>query len=291
MESSQMWSSLPAVIEEYDPITNKATVRCLVKMRYVDGSQTVFPPIYNVPVITPATAFAGMKLPVKAGDKVVLHIQDRDIQILLHTETTKGLGKELNAKCETARQHNLTDCIAYTGFGSFDSVLPSDYDVWIFNNYAESYPNEDALKLDRPVGAEGDIAFNEETMTVWTWNPDAPAPPDPITGEPQFGAWEDTGQPSSYNHARFKQDGSIELKTDQVLIEATRDGTVNIIAPANVNITAPTTTINGKLVVTETIDATGVITSAADCVSAGISGNSHVHGGVESGPSTTSGPQ
>lgn len=137
MEASQLWSSLPAVIQEYDSTTCKATVKCLIKMRYRDGSQLPFPSIENVPIITPATAFSGIKLPVRVGDKVVLHIQDRDIQRLLFTVDTSGLTPpegDPYTFTDTARLHDLTDCVAYTGFGSFDGTIPSDYDVWIFNN-------------------------------------------------------------------------------------------------------------------------------------------------------------
>ena len=49
-------------------------------MRYIDGSQIDMTTIGNVQVITPGTALAGLKMPIRVGDKVVLHIQDRDIQ-------------------------------------------------------------------------------------------------------------------------------------------------------------------------------------------------------------------
>lgn len=149
MEASQVWSSLPAVIQEYDNTTCKATVKCLIKMRYRDGSQLPFPSIENVPVITPATAFAGIKLPVRVGDKVVLHIQDRDIQRLLFTKDTSGLTPpegDAYTFTDTARMHDLTDCVAYTGFSSFDGTIPSDYDVWIFNNTDSDKYNHVRLK-------------------------------------------------------------------------------------------------------------------------------------------------
>lgn len=148
MKASQLWSSLPAVILDYDPTTCKATVRPLIKLRYVDGSQRDFPPVGNVPVITPATAFAGIKLPVSEGDKVVLHIQDRDIQTLLFETNTGGVVSPEPSRCATARLHDLTDCVAYTGFGSFDGTIPSDDDVWIFNNRDSDQENHVRFKAD-----------------------------------------------------------------------------------------------------------------------------------------------
>lgn len=49
---------------------------------------------------------------------------------------------------------------------------------------------------------------------------------------------------------------------------------------------APDYAINCK-----SLHATGTIESDSDCISAGISGKGHVHGGVESGGSSTGGPQ
>jgi len=49
--------------------------------------------------------------------------------------------------------------------------------------------------------------------------------------------------------------------------------------------------VDGDVMVTGRIDADGEIESQSDCISAGISGNSHVHGGVQSGGSNTAGPQ
>lgn len=254
MEASQIWSSLPAVIEEYDQTTSKATVKPLIKMRYVDGSQKEFPPIYNVPVITPATAFAGMKLPVRVGDKVVLHIQDRDVQILLHKTTTEGLGNDDAIMCESARMHDLTDCVAYTGFGSFDSLHPSDYDVWIFNN---DTPLPMWIDVENGAGTAGKGRFDSISL-VWNYVL-IPSFPELLVGEvveDKFTFQSNTGDTyevvivltgtgplspptvstaqgtvnglvatgplppldptdSNYNHIRLKQNGDIEMVTQK----------------------------------------------------------------------------
>jgi hypothetical protein len=133
-DPGQLWSSLPAILTDYDQETQKGTVRSLVKMRYKDGSQIDFPDIRNVLIVMPATAYAGMLLPVRIGDKVTLHIQDRDIQRLLFKTDTSGTQDPGSQFSDTSRIHDLTDCIAYTGFSSFDNAKGSDQDVWIFNN-------------------------------------------------------------------------------------------------------------------------------------------------------------
>jgi len=267
-------SCLPGILTAYDG--KKGNVRPLIDIRMIDGSYLPFPEVHDVPVITPATAFSGLKLPVKVGDKVVLHVADRDIQTLLFDKDTWGLRDPENALPPTDRMHNITDAIAYTGFQSLDDMIPSDNDVWIFNNKTDAYANEQAIITALPTAAAGDFVFNDDTGTVWNWSSASEA-------------WEDSNRTSSYNHVRIKGDGSIELKTNLVTVDLSQNGAVSITAPANVTITAPTSTFNGNVVVTGTVDATGTITSAVDCVSAGISGATHTHIGNQGNP--TSGPQ
>lgn len=227
-------SCLPGILTDYDG--KKGTVRPLIDIRFgVDGSYLPFPEIEDVPIITPATAFSGIKLPVQTGDKVVLHIADRDIQSLLFDTSTAGITDPGNAQPSLARKHNISDAIAYTGFQSLDDIkYNEDYvnDVWIFNN-------DDS---------------------------------------------------DSYNHVRLRSDGGMEIKTLSGFLELTKEGSYNVTAPANVTIDAPTSTFNGNVQVNGTIDATADITSATDCVSAGVSGFSHTHGGVLPGGSNTAPP-
>lgn len=140
-----MDTCIPAIIVEWDGV--KAVVRPIVKFIYKDGSSIPSPEIHDVPVITPATAYAGIKLPVAVGDKVMLHICDRDIQDLLFNQSTAGLG-DVVSKPPTKRTNNITDAIAYTGFQSLDDIIPSDEDVWIFNNKDTTNYNHIRLKSD-----------------------------------------------------------------------------------------------------------------------------------------------
>ena len=128
----EMWTSLPCVITEYDG--KLATVRPLVMVKYKDSSVSELPKIPNVQVITPHTAYAGMKLPVRVGDKGELRLQDRDIQTLLFDHTTAGLEDPGTSIPQTRRKHALTDAIMYVGFDSIDSIKETDEDLWIFNN-------------------------------------------------------------------------------------------------------------------------------------------------------------
>lgn len=217
-----MDSMIPGIIvDNYDG--KKGDVRPMVQVRFSDGSYLPLETIEDVPIITPATTNAGLKLPVKIGDKVLLHIADRDIQTLLYKLSTAGLTDPGDALPQTARNNNITDAIAYTGFQSLDDMIPNDDDVWIFNGLGEDY----------------------------------------------------------YSHIRLKANGNIETITQNVTVTLTQDGAVTIDAPANLTINAPDSQFNGN------ISATGTISSDVDCISAGISGKLHTHGGVLPGGAST----
>ncbi len=152
-------SAIPAVIIEYDG--QKATVKPMVQILYLDGSSLPVPEITDVPVLTPTTAYAGLKIPIKVGDKVMVHVSDRDIQDLLFKQSTAGLDTDISSVPKTKRVNNLTDAIAYAGFQSLDDMIPSDDDVWIFNNRGSS-GSYNYIKLR----ADGSIISETSGVTV-----------------------------------------------------------------------------------------------------------------------------
>ena len=163
MEADQIWSCLPAILTSFNGVTG--TVRPLIKIHYKDGSHIDFPEIQKVQVITPCTAFAGMRLPVRVGDKVILHIADRDIQKLLNKTTTAGLEDPESQISQTRRFHNISDAIAYTGFSSHDSVHFEQeyrYDTWIFNNKDSESDSYNHIRLKQ----NGDIEVKTLKATV-----------------------------------------------------------------------------------------------------------------------------
>lgn len=74
-------------------------------------------------------------------------------------------------------------------------------------------------------------------------------------------------------------------------IHLMQDGTIAIKAPQALNVTAPKTTVTGDVEITGDVKVTGNLTITGSTSTGGINLNSHVHGGVESGGSTTAGPQ
>ncbi|RYM47700.1 oxidoreductase [Serratia proteamaculans] len=63
------------------------------------------------------------------------------------------------------------------------------------------------------------------------------------------------------------------------------DNEITIVSPDKVRINAPISAFEGS------IEVTGSVTAQGDVIGAGISLSTHVHGGVESGGSNTSGPE
>lgn len=168
-------SCLPGILTSYDG--KKGNVRPLISIRMVDGSYAPFPEVEDVPIISPATAFSGIKLPIRVGDKVVLHMADKDIQTLLFDKSTAGLDDPENALPPTNRAHNLSDAVAYTGFQSLDDMIPTDEDVWIFNNTDSDSYNHIRVKGDGSIEVKtlnatgtldknGDIEFQNNTCSL-----------------------------------------------------------------------------------------------------------------------------
>lgn len=107
--------------------------------------------------------------------------------------------------------------------------------------------------------------------------------------------------PASYQIHRYKDSFFIPDKVNgfelaeedtNAVILTSLDGTTKIsVISGQVTITTPQTVINGNIQVNGSIIATDTITSNTDVISAGISGKSHTHSGVEPGGGSTGAPQ
>lgn len=86
--------------------------------------------------------------------------------------------------------------------------------------------------------------------------------------------------PFTGNGPPNNDDVLIEYAGARIIMKA--NGSVEIIAP---------TTIQGNVNIQGSLSVSGTINAGGDVVGAGISLSGHVHGGVESGGSTTGGPQ
>lgn len=107
---------MPGRIDSYDPKTQMATVKPLVKRRILhgDGSESleVIPPITNVPVTFLRAAGFFMSFPIEKGDLVTLHFCTNSIDNYM-----AGEGEDTDP--DEFRHHDLSDAIAVPGFYPF----------------------------------------------------------------------------------------------------------------------------------------------------------------------------
>lgn len=104
-----------------------------------------------------------------------------------------------------------------------------------------------------------------------------------------------TGTPTTY--IRLTQDGKIEINAPTSLTVNTATATFNVSGTTAIN--SPETTISGHVTIQGGLDVSGgsgatidgSLSASGDISSGSISLQSHVHGGVTSGGSTTSTPQ
>ena len=140
-----------------------------------------------------------------------------------------------------------------------------------------------AVVIDPVVGDIGLAVFaHSDTSTVTQG-----------TSEPQ--------QPGSKRHHSQSDGfyiGGFLNQAPSCFLELKQDNTAILTAPATVTVNSPDITLNGNTtvngdfaVVGGNSTMTGSLTTQGDVVSGGISVQSHIHGGVQGGSSTTSGPQ
>lgn len=255
--STEIRVCLPGRVEKYDYAIQRADVKPLIKRWYADGQSQDMPVIAGVPVVFPRSGGASLTMPVKSGDGVLLLFADRSID--------KWLKRGGNVTPDDRRKHSLSDCIAIPGLYSFADQSPAENNDDVLLQYDGSN-----VRL-KPGG-------NAEIETSATIHAETPA----------LSAECDT--------AEIKASESISAECN----------TAEITANTSTEITSPITTINGNVQINGSLTWTGSATGesggpakfssgveneSGDITSSGISLETHVHGGVEPGGSTTDGPQ
>lgn len=106
-------TALPGRVEAYDPATQKADIKPLIKrlVSTEDGEELLeeLPVLPQVPVIFPRTASAFITFPVAAGDHVLLIFNERSIDNFV-----AGDGEDTDP--DEYRTHDLSDAVALLGF-------------------------------------------------------------------------------------------------------------------------------------------------------------------------------
>lgn len=107
----ELHTTLPGVIQAYDPDTRLATVVPTVRLQSLHGDSLEIKPIAAVPVVFPSCArFSLIPANLQPGDGVLLHFSEASLGNWINGSGT------VNAEDET--RFSLHDCIAVSGLYS-----------------------------------------------------------------------------------------------------------------------------------------------------------------------------
>lgn len=140
---TQLFTSLPAIIQSFDPETQTATVRPVGLEAYTDGISQPFPDNFKVPVIFPSAGGGSLTFPVKKGDEVLVTFSARNYDNWWDTSDPQVLAS-------SQRFHDYNDAVIHLGLKSkSNSVKANTEDVELkFND------NVIRLKSDGTVQVE-----------------------------------------------------------------------------------------------------------------------------------------
>lgn len=148
----ELQSAHIGVIEDFDPLTQTATVRIAYKRTFFvkNNKGGLSPELYDyplladVPVYFPGGGAGNLTFPVAEGDECLLVINGRDIDRWHVTGDNE-------AGCQSMRLHALTDAIAFVGVRSIpNSLLNFQMDRAALNNGATKnvYAADDSSGLE-----------------------------------------------------------------------------------------------------------------------------------------------
>lgn len=117
-------TSMPGIIESFDPETQLATVQPAIKriFKTTDGeteflTPTELPVLINVPVIFPRGGGFSLTFPVAKGDECLLNFCERSIDNWHEFGTVREPGAR--------RFHALSDAVAIVGLSSVPNKIPN----------------------------------------------------------------------------------------------------------------------------------------------------------------------
>ena len=122
MEGSQasIWTTLPGIINSFDPATMTATVRPAIQIQYTDKETGItdwheIPLLLDVPVVIQSSGGISITLPINAGDECLVSFSARCIDAWW---AYGGVQKQAEY-----RMHDLSDGFAFIGPKSIPNVL------------------------------------------------------------------------------------------------------------------------------------------------------------------------
>lgn len=111
-ELLDLHTMLPAKVEKYDPVTQKASISPLLKKKYTDGGIVKMPVINDVPVQWPSGGDAFIHMPLGAGDTGMAIFSERSLDKWLSGEGGFVLPDDI-------RHHDISDAIFIPGIKTF----------------------------------------------------------------------------------------------------------------------------------------------------------------------------
>ena len=113
----EIYSMLPGKIEVYNPVLQSASVKPLIKRRFVgdDGKEDkdVLPVIMDVPILFPRGGGYFLTFPLAPGDNVTLLFADRSIDDYLYGDGA------IDTDPKDLRRYDITDAVAIPSFYPF----------------------------------------------------------------------------------------------------------------------------------------------------------------------------
>lgn len=111
-------TSLPGIVESYDPATRTASVRPAMKRTTIDGRNPRRPLLLEVPVVFPYSGTQGITFPLKVGSPCLLVFSQRSID--------DWVTKREEDVVSDSRLHDINDAFCIPGPNSPDAATPKD---------------------------------------------------------------------------------------------------------------------------------------------------------------------
>lgn len=257
---ASIWTAIPAIIQSVDyskfTVSAQPAIQGVITDKENDESYQDLPMLVDVPILFPQAGGWHMTFPVQEGDECLIVFASRCIDAWWQSG---GIQKPMES-----RMLDLSDGFAILapysqpkakqvagGFSS-SSVILRDSGK---QNFLE-LTNDGNANLTIQGSLNADVKQNLQAK---------------VSGNAEVNVAGNTTATIG---------GALKASANSITLSA-----------ANVTIDAPQTTITGGLSIQGSTQANGAINCNSDVTAAGISLKSHIHGGVQGGPSKTSGPE
>lgn len=275
---------MPAIVESYDRKKNVVTVKPSINITAATG-ETIERESITATVMSVCGNKFIMNFPLEKGDTGWLITADRDISLFREQR------KVINAN--TNRIHSIEDSFFIPDRVNDFKIDDEDKDNFVLQSLSRN------LK----------ITFSKDTIKIYVGPGEKDEKKSPETNQNEekhetfitlmkekvsIITTDDLLSESKNAKVTVKETLEAKAKNANISTEENLTATVkkdcSVTADGNVNVKAPNIKLEGQVTIEGDVNVSGNVT-ASDCIGGGKSLASHVHGGVQSGGSTTGGPQ